>query len=120
MDTYDFRPLCRWSNCHFAFDPHVDDRVVQAFAHRMRTKPQAEDVLVCPGGEEFTMWLPNIMPSNASGIVERLPNILTEEPNPERTDICSMVTMSQIHYCSITSDRTNRRNEKTPACWLLR
>nr|WP_242848260.1 GGDEF domain-containing protein [Sulfobacillus thermosulfidooxidans] len=57
----------------------VGDQVLQAFAHRIRAELRAEDALVRPGGGEFTVWMPNVAPSDASGNVERLHNAVTKE-----------------------------------------
>ncbi|WP_053957964.1 EAL domain-containing protein [Sulfobacillus thermosulfidooxidans] len=68
----------KWFNDTWGHD--VGDQVLQAFAHRIRTELRAEDALVRPGGDEFTIWMPNIAPRDASGIVERLHNAVTKEP----------------------------------------
>lgn len=68
----------KWFNDTWGHD--VGDQVLQAFAHRIRTELRTEDALVRPGGDEFTIWMPNITPSDAPGIVERLHNAVTKEP----------------------------------------
>jgi diguanylate cyclase (GGDEF)-like protein len=72
----------------------VGDRVLRAFADRVRQTVRVMDVLVRRGGEEFVLLLPNMGLADAVLAADRIRIALTEEPIEARADLLLPQTVS--------------------------
>ncbi|MCL4493492.1 MAG: diguanylate cyclase [Firmicutes bacterium] len=73
-DVDDFK----WFNDTWGHD--LGDQVLHAIATRLQAEIRSQDALVRPGGDEFTVWIPEATSANAEDIVERLHRSVTEHP----------------------------------------
>lgn len=75
-----FMDLDHFKDVNDAHGHAVGDRVLRAFADRVRLNVRLADVLVRRGGEEFVLVLPNMPLDGAVAAAERIRTGLDEEP----------------------------------------
>jgi len=83
----------------------VGDQVLVWFASKVRSELRQKDVLARVGGEEFTIYLPDISEDMAKGVADRICNAISAEPMSIGTDEFNVtVSIGAVH----TSKAPNR------------
>jgi len=76
----------------------IGDQVLVWFAKRVRSQLRKNDVLARVGGEEFTLYLPNISEQHAQEVAERIRNTIgTEAMTLGSTTVNITVSIGAVH-----------------------
>lgn len=89
-----FMDLDRFKRVNDTHGHAAGDRVLRAFADRVRQNVRLSDVLVRRGGEEFVLLLPNMPLEGATAAAERIRRSVSSEPIRAGGDLLLTQTVS--------------------------